>query len=191
MEEDDANVFLQELQHATRYLEYGGGGSTIIAARQGLSTVCIESDKKFLTAISNKIQPIDHNVILHYADIGITGRWGRPIKLLSTRRSRQRYPDYVYAPNQYVQDTFFDLVLIDGRFRVACALYIFLRALTLDIQPLVCFDDYARRTMYQAVTQFCKPDWVGTYMALFRPNKESMLRMPSDDDIRFFCRQSM
>lgn len=53
---------------------------------------------------------------LSFADIGKTHNWGRPIKELK----KNQY-DYVIAP-LVLEQCPFDVYMVDGRFRVACAL---------------------------------------------------------------------
>ena len=187
----DGEYFRDALGRVTRYLEYGAGGSTVLAARQGISTVCIESDKRFAGAVKAKIEPLEHRVVVHYADIGPTGRWGRPLKLLATPRSRRRYPDYVFAPDHYASDAFFDLVLIDGRFRIACALYAIRRVAQARTPCTICFDDYRLRHQYRAVEVFCKPARLGENMAVFCPDRTGIRRLPTEQDIRAGCRSTM
>ena len=184
----DKELFLDALKKATRYLEYGGGGSTIMAARQGIETVCIESDQRFAREIRKRIDSVPHRVSVHYADIGPTGRWGRPIPILAMPRFRRRYPHYVYAPDRFAGNGFFDLVLIDGRFRVACALYAIRRAVQAEVSCLICFDDYLLREKYQVLAQYCEPEVIGANMALFRPLQSGMIRMPDDEDVWAYCK---
>ena len=190
LDEEDAATFLPELEHATYYLEYGAGGSTVAAAKQCVKTLSVESDKYFVRVIEKRIEPLNHNVTLHYADIGVTGPGGGPVKILSSKRSRLRYSDYVFAPEYYIQENFFDLMLIDGRFRVACALFCLSRAIATGGKCLVCIDDYTDRPEYHIVEAFCRPERVLKHMAFFRPSSQSVLRAPSDEYILQFCNDS-
>lgn len=186
---EDEHLFLESLERAERYLEYGAGGSTVVAARHGVRTVCVESDRRFAKAMERKIRPFNHHVVIHWADIGTTGKWGRPMKILATPRRRRRWPDYVYAPDRYRGDEFFDLVLIDGRFRVSCALFVFRRAVQTSTPCLVCFDDYTTRPEYHVVERYCKPERLGVRMAFFRPLTTGLVRMPKDDEVRKYSKQ--
>ena len=187
----DEELFLGELAQAKQYLEYGAGGSTVAAARAGVPTVCIESDQQFADAVNEKICSLNHRVVVHYADIGKTGRWGRPLKLYATPSVRSRYPQYVFAPDRYAPQGFFDLILIDGRFRVACALYVIRRVVEAGTQSVICFDDYQRRAEYHAVESYCKPTEIGEQLAIFRPDKQGLRRVPTDQDITAFCQSSV
>lgn len=190
MQPEDEAVFVEELGRAHRYLEYGAGGSTVIAAELGVATVCVENDRAFAEAVERRIDPLSHNVVVHFADIGTTGRWGRPIRILATRRTRKKYPDYVYAGDQYCDTDFFDCVLVDGRFRVACALYAIRRAVSAGAPCLICFDDYRFRSDYHVVEEFCRPERVGSHMAFFRPDPACLVRLPEESEIHTFCQKS-
>ncbi len=187
----DQALFLSALEQAARYLEYGAGGSTVAAAKQGVETVCVESDRRFADAVDSKIRPLDHRVALQYVDIGPTGRWGRPLKVFATPKRRRRYPNYVYAPDRYAASGFFDLILIDGRFRIACALYAFRRATEARAPSLICFDDYRLRREYRAVEKYCEPESVGDNMAFFRPARTGLLLLPKEEDILTHCRSAL
>ena len=79
-------------------------------------------------------------------DIGRTGQWGRPID-----RNRQHlWPNYALCP--YAQDFRPDVILIDGRFRVACALVAALQTSA----PNLWIHDYPDRPYYHVLERFLK-----------------------------------
>ncbi|MEX1012599.1 MAG: hypothetical protein WD595_06820 [Waddliaceae bacterium] len=175
------------LSSSQKYLEYGSGGSTYKAAEKGIETLSVESDKFFSSAVKRKISGLSHHVHLHYADIGITGPWGVPIETFATKSSKKRYKDYVFSPDQYLEDTFYDTVLIDGRFRVACALYCINRAMKYHAKTLICIDDYAMREAYHVVEKFCKRDSLSGRMAFFKVEKKNLLKLPTEEEILQYC----
>src|SRR5690606_17270089 len=63
-------------------LEYGSGGSTLLAAGQDHSLVMsVESDKAWAEKMQAELDR-DYpgaNVRMHWVDIGPTGEWGRPL----------------------------------------------------------------------------------------------------------------
>ncbi len=106
------------MRSATTYLEYGSGGSTLLAASLVRGTVLsVESDRAFRDAIAAAVAPADRErVKVLHVDIGPTTRFGRPMLPLYARWSA-----YPVAPWRALQSPP-DLILIDGRFRVACVL---------------------------------------------------------------------
>ena len=89
---------------------------------------------------------------LLHCDFGQVGPWGFPAGVDRFRGFHQ----YACAPWDAAQTGGHtpDLVLVDGRFRVACFLYSLVCA-----RPgtVILFDDYADRPQYHVVEEFCLP----------------------------------
>jgi len=166
MEQEGIRLLDEHLRKARVFLEYGAGGSSVMAARSAVEKIySVESDPAFLRAVQEKIAGIgiqpNRYVPLH-VDIGPTGAWGHP----SSKEFSHRWPHYPQAPwDRLKQDQKKpDLILIDGRFRVATLLASLLHA------PAGCtilFDDYADRAWYHAVETFLKPRRLAGRMAEF------------------------
>lgn len=140
-------------QEARVILEYGSGGSTVLAGEQlGATVFSVESDlawAKNLAAWFEANPPLA-NVQLHPVDIGPTEEWGRPVGNQGWR-SYHNYPLSVWDRNDFTAP---DLVLIDGRFRVACFLSVMIRTR----RPVtVLFDDYIERKPYHMVERYAAP----------------------------------
>lgn len=169
---DPANdVFLERVAIAERYLEFGAGSSTLAAATAGVPLVSVESDPRFLAAVERRClalqrgRPTSSMTFLH-ADIGPNGPWGKPI-LPSIRRPTS-WRSYPLRPWEALGSDFrADLVLIDGRFRVACALAVVINQPDSDWTMLI--DDFAERPHYTPVSEFAT--FVGMHgrMAEYRP----------------------
>jgi hypothetical protein len=95
-------------------------------------------------------------------DLGELGDWGYP----STYHHRFR--NYVHSPLQH-SPVKPDLVLIDGRFRVACFLH---SLLTAEAGTPILFDDYTNRPYYHLVEEFCPIEQTEGRQALFRLPEE-------------------
>lgn len=112
----------------------------------------VESDREWARKLRERlcVPEVVSPVVVHHADVGRTGPWGRPMDAHAWRQ----FPDY---PNQVWDQTWFrhpDVVLIDGRFRTACFATVLMRA----EKPLrVLFDDYGVRPLYHQVEQFLRP----------------------------------
>lgn len=76
-------AYLEKLEDASAYLEFGSGSSTIVASDSHVERiVSVESDVNFLRAVSLRIENsgrISPRIDLSYADIGKTGPWGVPL----------------------------------------------------------------------------------------------------------------
>ncbi|BDG73313.1 hypothetical protein [Roseomonas fluvialis] len=107
------------------YLEWGLGGSTAEALRAGAGlVVSVEGDGAWIAAARDDAAvaaaEATGRLRLVHADIGPTGKWGMPVD----RGTRARWPGYAAAPWPVLDaaGAWPDLVLVDGRFRVACCL---------------------------------------------------------------------
>lgn len=133
-------------------LEYGSGGSTVLAGEMpGKSVWSVESDADWAEGMRGwfKANPPKASVTICHADIGETRQWGFPKGDADWRK----YPHYalsVWDRHGFRQP---DVVLIDGRFRVAC----FLATLFRTTAPVtVLFDDYLSRPGYHVVEDFAE-----------------------------------
>jgi hypothetical protein len=154
--------FLSKLAGATRYLEFGTGGSTYQAAKLGIDFVAVDSDAEFLDAVRQKINSDGYrrdNQVLRHADIGKTGAWGRPYGRVDDARLAA-FRAYSDPPPQSSAAQLPDLVLVDGRFRIACAL----KSLNMlwDAKGwTIVVDDYVGRPRYHVIAEYAEVSQVG------------------------------
>ena len=144
-------------------LEYGSGGSTVLAAEMAGKTVfSVESDAEWLESLAGyfALHPPLAKLHLHHGDIGKTKVWGQP-QSDKFFRKWPNYPNTVWDLPEFLHP---DLVLIDGRFRAAC----FLTTLFRITRPVtVLWDDYRDRPPYHLVEQLVKPVRIVGRMARF------------------------
>jgi hypothetical protein len=103
----------------------------------------VESDLAWI----NKIQPLISNLNkckFIYIDINSNGNWGNPGKNATSDQCK-KYSDAITT----IGNLNIDLILIDGRFRVACALKCF----NLE-NCLILFDDFLNRAEYSIILKF-------------------------------------
>lgn len=161
--EKGTDWFIETLKASKRYLEFGTGGSTYLAAKFEKEFVAVDSDRFFLRSVQKKIsddgyaKPVGQT--FRYADIGLTGHWGRPIGpgLDSPKRLEKfrRYSDI--PPESLAGGRTPDFVLVDGRFRVACVLKA-LRLLARESGWTIAMDDYGDRPNFHVVSEFAEID---------------------------------
>ena len=134
-------------------LEYGSGGSTVLAAEMPDKTIfSVESDATWLDSMQAYFvaHPPVSQPFLHFGEIGPTRAWGHP-KDETAFRKWPGYPLSVWDLSNFLQP---DIVLIDGRFRAAC----FLTCLFRSTKPMtVLWDDYSDRPFYHRVEDLVKP----------------------------------
>jgi hypothetical protein len=152
------------------YLEYGSGGSTVLAAALKKPFVSVDTDRLFLQSLRRKIGTLTPDQRLIHADIGRTGPWGIPFPAGEPSSQRLRkWKAYAETPWRFIsKDNHPDLVLVDGRFRVAtaltCCVHLGGRS---DVQILI--DDYADRPAYHVIEQHAKLVRIVGRMAVFHP----------------------
>jgi hypothetical protein len=178
------DFFTAELMRCGHYVEFGSGGSTMLAATLRKPSVSVESDLFYLSRVRQTL--IDKGLFdpalqtLRGVDIGPTVEWGRPWRTSYVGRARRKafasYSDFPCDMRSFHQDA--ALVLVDGRFRVACALKA-MRALRAVSDWTLIVDDYTGRPEYSVIESFATADRFVGRMAVF---KSVTARKPSELD---------
>lgn len=143
--EQNSLLFKKYIQSCKVYGEYGCGLSTdYVLKNTNCSIVSIDSSNEWVMLVKNRSN-YSKRLDLYYIDVGEIGDWGRPIDF----KKRENFKDYT---NQlWEQNLKPDLVLIDGRFRVACFFTCLLKA---PVGTVIVFDDYINRPEYHIVEEF-------------------------------------
>jgi hypothetical protein len=145
MTDGEKRLFAKYLDSANNYFEFGSGGSTVwAAARPNIQTITsIESDSKYCKIVQDAAPRAN----VQWVYIGHVKDCGNP----SDRSQIERWHNYYdsYADRQVEPD----LVLIDGRFRVACALTVFFHSNTNEKQ-IVMIHDFRVRPYYHSILAF-------------------------------------
>jgi hypothetical protein len=150
---------------ATHYLEYGIGGSTVLAAQKSLqSIIAIDSSDEWIQKVKTDIEKCVYtgNINLLHANLGATGDWGYPIDELMVKNWPQYYASPWISYRSLGHSP--DLILIDGRFRTPCFLYSLLHCKT---GTRILWDDYLNRPEYHFVEQVLPPQGLVDDMAVF------------------------
>ena len=136
---NERELFRNTIRNSKHYFEFGAGGSTYFACSipSIISITSVESDTIYI----NKIQQLCPRANILFANIGPTKKWGYPI--VNTYNWSNYYNMWDKRPVEP------DTVLIDGRFRVACALTIILTS-----NPLIIIHDFLNRTQYHILLDF-------------------------------------
>lgn len=153
-------------------LEYGSGGSTVMASEMpGKTIFSVESSRvwtKMMRAWFEQEQPASMPMMQH-ANVGSTGKWGTP-KDGSAYQRYHMYPLSIWDAPEFKHP---DVILVDGRFRVACALTAMLRCTK---KTTLLFDDYEGRKGYHMVEEFLPKEEVVGNMARFTVGKKALPR---------------
>jgi hypothetical protein len=155
--------FCRGLGQVSRYIEYGSGASTLLAARGGVRTISMEGDPRYAQAVRRAL-PDGAPVDVLDAALGLTAEWSFPVftrptpARLETLRNYARRPLAMAAEQGWMPQ----LVLVDGRFRRSCALHVAQAIVAAGEQATLFFDDYVPRPHYHPVeTYLGKPEIVG------------------------------
>lgn len=159
-------AFEKIISNANSYLEYGSGASTIYVANRGLEKgISIEGDRKWKQVLERKLK--SNNVRIVHRNIGLTGPFSDPIISYLFPLSRKRiemFKLYSEPPKEFLPD----VILIGGKFRVACALKTLLHFRTVKHNTwTIIFDDYVERTQYHIVELFFEDKELNGEMAYF------------------------
>lgn len=131
-------------------LEYGIGGSTVMAAEMpGKTITSIETDKKWVDKLQGWFDqnPCQSTPDIIWANIGETKEWGRP----ADDAQLAKYPRYsldIWQLSDFIHP---DVAFIDGRFRAACVLAI---AFNCKCTTRVFVDDYKARGNYHVIEKY-------------------------------------
>lgn len=169
MEPQERMLFYELLRNATLYQEFGAGGSTVVALMhksiKHMHTV--ESAQEWINLLSKRkdVHTALNNgrLALVHGNIGPTSRMGHP----ANTDHQPLWPDY---SGKYAESPIkFDLVFVDGRFRVACLLKALARA-PIDRRSSIVFamHDYTNRPNYHVVEEFVDVVQTAKTLAVFR-----------------------
>ena len=148
LDPDTAEWLERRLQRTKLFLEFGSGGSTILANTLAVPSIAVESDRFYGAVVQNAI--INGDLMrMVIPKMGITGQWGMPLFF-----KKAKGPRYVTAPFELIDETYPDFILVDGRYRVACALEAARRAHTRGVAAELMLDDYDTRPFYHVLEDY-------------------------------------
>ncbi|MDO0946518.1 O-linked N-acetylglucosamine transferase, SPINDLY family protein [Chromohalobacter israelensis] len=148
MSNREKQLFKKHLTKSNSYFEFGSGGSTVWAVQEGITVYGVESDKNWVNALKNEL---GEDCKVKTVDIGPTKEWGFPV----SAEESEKFP--AYSQEIFNHEHFFDFVLVDGRFRVACTLATILHTLTFSDTPektKIFIHDFWNREEYHIVLKY-------------------------------------
>lgn len=159
MSDAEIGVVRECFSKAASLVEFGSGGSTLLAVRSpSLRRIwSVESDPAWIARLRADPDVADAEqagrLRLLAAGIGPVGGYGFP----ADASMQSAWPRYSRAVWDDAETIGADLVLVDGRFRVACALEALARCRP---HTVVLFHDFWNRPHYHPVLAFS--DWLGS-----------------------------
>jgi hypothetical protein len=152
LDEFGSAYFKNALAGAACLLEYGCGGSTVYACEVArvATVISVDSDSAWVDRVRSSLNDTPSNLLISHCDIGETKDWGYP----KNNDGFANFWRYMAQPWEVADGHGHqpDVILIDGRFRVACFLFSLLAG---PLGATILFDDYFDRPEYFVVEQFC------------------------------------
>jgi protein O-GlcNAc transferase len=150
MMDEDLKSFLLKICSGRNVLEFGSGGSTLLIGPKSKKMISIESDVKFIKTLKPKMS-LQPKIKLIHANIGPTTFYGKPLEITKVLFKR-KFKNYTNIKKILLDESNFepDVILIDGRFRVACFLQCIIEY---DTPIIIIFDDYFDRPYYHIIDQ--------------------------------------
>lgn len=166
MSAEEAALFLSFVRNSRSYVEFGTGGSTVVASRhvQG-SIMSVDSSREWLDQVRDACASSQTRPELVFADIGPTGEWGYP----TDASTKQHWPDYHSAIWKMPHSATADLYFVDGRFRVACFAQIVLHC---NPDAIIGIHDFSSRPRYHCVREIAREVATAEDISFFRPLPE-------------------
>ena len=150
LSKNDIIMFYKYLDKAKIYFEYGSGGSTYQASiRNNIKRIyCVESDMNWLNKLKEIIKKNNITYIFNEMD-SKPNTWGKYGEN-ATDEQKINYSNRIMKLSKKEKNSL-DLILIDGRFRVACCLKCYN---IISKKCLIAFDDFLNREHYHVVLDY-------------------------------------
>jgi hypothetical protein len=152
MSDNECALLKSVLKCTRRYLEFGSGGSTCLAASLVTeSVISVDSSVEWLDKVRQACEPEAgfSRLTLAHVDIGLTIEWGYP----SDSGTRERWPDYHRKIWVRSESSDADLYMVDGRFRVACFMQVLLHGRR---DALIMIHDFDFRGEYHVIREVAR-----------------------------------
>lgn len=145
-------LWLSYLDPTTRYFEWGSGFTTTVADKAARSVVSIEGSREWYDKMTTQ-HAFSSRTLLRYVDIGPTGSFSWPKNSTTGRR-------YIDAVKEYPAQ---DVILVDGRWRVACATAAFTR---LNAGGRILVHDFSRKHYHVLLSLYTMENETDTLVVL-------------------------
>jgi hypothetical protein len=157
MDDKTFSLFASLVAEASNYVEYGCGGSTSYAfLNSSARIISVDTDKSWIDMVLNFMPGNLERVELCHIDMGEVGEWGFP---------KVETDGTAYVSWPWTRSNDADLILVDGRFRVACAVKSMIESK--PGTPII-FEDYFGRNFYLGIEKLITPECRYGRSALFR-----------------------
>ncbi|WP_338430022.1 exostosin domain-containing protein [Synechococcus elongatus] len=171
MSPSEINFFYQIIQETSSLLEFGAGGSTLFTLENSNATVTsIEGDPRVVDSLvsSSKIQKFisQNRYQILYIDMDEVSGWSYP----KNTKNMEKWLQYHQGVWKNLSNSI-DLILIDGRFRVACAISSFLKISSQSTGKVLLHDFWEREHYAEILELYQIVDYADS-LVLLEPIRE-------------------
>lgn len=181
---NEIHLFAKHILKARSYLEFGCGGSTMLALYiSQAQIISIESDPDFIALllanplIQQNSQGSNPRFRFCPIDLGKVGKWGFP----TDKSPKESFPLYSQAIFEQLSQEYtlrIDTIFIDGRFRVACVLSVLIHC---SESITILIHDFFNRPHYHIILEFLtcteKIDSLGVFKPKANNDKSRLLAL--------------
>lgn len=184
MTASEIQLYEKYLSNTRKYIEFGAGGSTVFACSFSniMELHSVESDAAWLDILAKDaiVQKAlgEKRLFLHHANIGPIKKYGNPKDI----RLIHQWPYYFLGVWERLPSDA-DFILVDGRFRVACALF----SLLMCEKPFVLgVHDYSHRPFYHVLEVYYDKVACEDSFAIFNPKLKIDTRAVLQEAYQYF-----
>ena len=187
MRRDEVVLLRSVARYRNTVVEFGCGGSTAeFLEHSSAQVVSVESDLAWIDRLRSHpalAEPLGSGrLTLRHADIGPVGAWGRPRGWAQVATWPAYWSDVWMSDELRGVENPADLVFVDGRFRVACALN---AAIHLDESGLILMHDFFKRDHYSVLLDHLNVVASAAEMVVLQRSRDFDVRRAVDDLARF------
>ena len=159
MSRAELTAFKGYISNINTYFEFGVGGSTVfVHENTNAQIVGVDSSLKWIEQVKKHV---DGRVDLMFIDIGPVGDWGMP----RNEQNKGNWP--LYSTSINTNNLKPEVILVDGRFRVACLIQTILYSTKNNLDPIILLHDCNRNEYNPGKELLTCLDQVGT-LAVFK-----------------------
>lgn len=151
LSQNDMNMFYKYLNKSHFYFEYGSGGSTYQAflRRNIIKIYSVESDIEWHNHLKILLKNNTKISFIYNEMDTLPNSWGNPGPNATNIQKKNYSNQLGLLPKNIINEI--DLILIDGRFRISCALKAFN---LINNNCFIAFDDFLNRREYHIVLDY-------------------------------------
>jgi len=177
---DEKKTFNKYIKNSKHYLEFGSGGSTLQTLLKSKTRISsVESSLDWINYMCKYLIIkffLKKRLFFYYVNIGKTKEWGFPF----SNDSKEIFPNYSNDIFSYVDFNTIDIILIDGRFRVACLLSVIINMPSTE-DTIILFHDFWNREKYHVVLNYVTEIERTDTLAVFRIKNKLDLNLVKRD----------